>query len=104
MFRPELVRKSPTPLSSDAFTAWGAINKQRNNADVIAISSKLLHDIVPALASSSTFTQLEQNLTKEGMHKAPDASVIKQIFHEHGINLRFNLNLFIRCPFQVGSF
>ena len=51
LLRPEAVRASPTPLSADAFTGWGAQNAQEHNKHVQDATDTVLNCFLPELAA-----------------------------------------------------
>jgi hypothetical protein len=87
LLRSEAVKKSPHPLSSDAFTGWGAHNKKKNNCEVMAATKHMLHETIPLLVGSDILRALEKRLAIEGLHKIPEID-IKSLLHEQGVNMR----------------
>jgi hypothetical protein len=60
--RPELVKKSRKPLSSDTFTQFGAADKEENEQEIKDAISMLLNEIIPQLAKKlETITDLPAN-------------------------------------------
>lgn len=86
--RSEAVKKNPHPLSSDAFTGWGAHNKKKNNVEVMDATKRLLNETIPSIVHADALRAIEKRLTIEGLHQIPEID-IKSIFHEHGINMRY---------------
>lgn len=88
LLRSEAVKKSPHPLSSDAFTGWGAHNKKKNNCEVIAATKHMLHETIPFLVNGDILRALEKRLAIEGLNKIPEID-IKSLLHEQGVNMRY---------------
>jgi len=76
LLRPELVSRFETPLSSDAFTAWGRINSDIHNAEVRKATQHLVDRVIPDLAKAI----LTQPAAWEGFTR---------LFHLHGVNVRY---------------
>jgi hypothetical protein len=71
--RPELVRKNPVPLSSDAFSRWGAHDARICNEDVIAATHRLLTNAVVRAASRLDAGERD----------------ISAVLHAEGVNMRY---------------
>jgi hypothetical protein len=61
LMRPELAFKSSTPLSSDAYSAFGRHNHQEHNTEIDAISNQLIRDIIPIFGK-----ELDENYRQHG--------------------------------------
>ncbi len=75
LFRPEFVATNPKPLSSDAFSHFGSIEKAKLNGDVKEATERLMSVI--------------DEFAKKAESWIGEAELIKIAFHERGINLRF---------------
>ncbi|EGG13871.1 hypothetical protein DFA_11632 [Cavenderia fasciculata] len=74
MLRPELVAKSPKPLSSDAFSGWQTNDPEDEsiNQDVIAISEHLHKVIIPeTIAIIDTSLKVDEAIEQDAF-KVPD--------------------------------
>eukprot|EP00012_Vannella_robusta_P006108 CAMPEP_0206200834 /NCGR_PEP_ID=MMETSP0166-20121206/11140_1 /ASSEMBLY_ACC=CAM_ASM_000260 /TAXON_ID=95228 /ORGANISM="Vannella robusta, Strain DIVA3 518/3/11/1/6" /LENGTH=753 /DNA_ID=CAMNT_0053619297 /DNA_START=317 /DNA_END=2574 /DNA_ORIENTATION=- len=78
LLRPELVRQFHKPLSSDAFTMFGAHDSDKHDAEVRQATEFLHSHVVPEFASS---------LANEDHHISIDDILVKM--HRAGINIRF---------------
>ncbi len=96
LLRSEAVKKSPHPLSSDAFTGWGAHNKKKNNCEVIAATKHMLHETIPFLVNGDILRALDKRLAIEGLNKIPEID-IKSLLHEQGVNMRYACPPPLRC-------
>ncbi|KAL6041995.1 Histidine kinase A [Balamuthia mandrillaris] len=102
LLRPEYVKRNPTPLSSDVFTLWGRHNKQQNNKEVIAATSRLLEEQIPEFVKSF----MAMGGEKENMlnNVTGEIKSLKHAFHEKGINMRYcGVVLFFLSQSQKGS-
>eukprot|EP01088_Endostelium_zonatum_P013026 TRINITY_DN2737_c0_g1_i2.p1 TRINITY_DN2737_c0_g1~~TRINITY_DN2737_c0_g1_i2.p1 ORF type:complete len:1264 (+),score=298.63 TRINITY_DN2737_c0_g1_i2:79-3870(+) len=83
LLRPESVKKSPYPLSSDAFTAWGREGRKIDNEQVINVTNNILNKEVLAFSKSEEFKTFvavtSRNNEKESLSK---------LLHKRGINAR----------------
>eukprot|EP01129_Flabellula_baltica_P014521 TRINITY_DN696_c0_g1_i1.p1 TRINITY_DN696_c0_g1~~TRINITY_DN696_c0_g1_i1.p1 ORF type:complete len:700 (+),score=142.97 TRINITY_DN696_c0_g1_i1:98-2197(+) len=78
LFRSEIVLNNEVPLSSDAFTKFEVgPDKQKNEADIISMYSRLLDVEIPNLAETL-------NATEEEVY----GEEICDMMHQRGINLR----------------
>jgi hypothetical protein len=48
--RPELVRRNPVPLSSDAMSKFGIHDKSEHDLEVETATFNLIHHIIPTFA------------------------------------------------------
>eukprot|EP00339_Tiarina_fusa_P030413 CAMPEP_0117014872 /NCGR_PEP_ID=MMETSP0472-20121206/11985_1 /TAXON_ID=693140 ORGANISM="Tiarina fusus, Strain LIS" /NCGR_SAMPLE_ID=MMETSP0472 /ASSEMBLY_ACC=CAM_ASM_000603 /LENGTH=550 /DNA_ID=CAMNT_0004718541 /DNA_START=963 /DNA_END=2618 /DNA_ORIENTATION=- len=78
LLRPELVRQFPKPLSSDAFTMFGAHDAEKHDAEVRQATEFLHSHVIPEFASS---------LANENPNICISDILIKM--HRAGINIRF---------------
>ncbi|KAL6067106.1 Clu domain-containing protein [Balamuthia mandrillaris] len=79
LLRPELVRQSPTPLSSDAFSNFGKNRREEHEAEILALTRKLREEVIPTFAR-----WINQN-----PHKVVSGLHLPHLMHKHGINLRY---------------
>jgi hypothetical protein len=86
LLRPELVRLMPNPLSSDAFTSFGADNAAQHNAEVELATRHLQTILIPNFSKS---------LYAMGSSVNSFSSLVYQT-HKNGINLRY-LGLIRNC-------
>src|SRR5690348_11728163 len=78
LLRPEFVQQISKPLSSDAFSAFGADNNNEHNNEIVEVFEKLELEIIPRVAA-------ELINSKEILKK----SQLKLYLHQNGINLRY---------------
>lgn len=79
LFRPEFVKANPVPLSSDAFTAFGAADAVVHNAEVAQARDRLLTLVIP---------QFVEELMS-GLLSLSTTYLIRDEFHKRGINMRY---------------
>ena len=60
-FRPELVKRNPVPLCSDAFSAWAKSESKEHEREVRDALSRLLTQVIPdaALLLENRYPSLE---------------------------------------------
>lgn len=95
--RPELVRSSPKPLCSDAFSRFqtGEISERdENNREIVEVFIHLMKDVIPSFAK-----KLETEIT--------DPSLIRKFqlnaeMHEQGISILLSFSVFL-IPFKKPS-
>eukprot|EP01125_Pyxidicula_operculata_P017085 TRINITY_DN5945_c0_g1_i2.p1 TRINITY_DN5945_c0_g1~~TRINITY_DN5945_c0_g1_i2.p1 ORF type:complete len:1909 (-),score=399.00 TRINITY_DN5945_c0_g1_i2:471-6197(-) len=51
LLRPELILQSSVPLSSDAFSSFGIDGKDEHNMEVVELTKKLYHEVIPQFAN-----------------------------------------------------
>lgn len=74
LFRPEFVCSYKEPLSSDAFSTFGALDRAKHNAAIVEATRFLLEEHIPKVASQITL---------------PDTKNITRFLQQRGINVRF---------------
>jgi hypothetical protein len=81
LMRPELLKQSPTALSSDAFTMFQipGIEKENDEKDIRGLYHKLKKEIIPQFCEK----------LKSGEITVRNGEQLCRAMHEHGINLRF---------------
>jgi len=80
-FRPEMVKKNPIPLSSDAFSdLQSTLDQKENNEEIIDAYHLLMDVVIPSLASSLNEAYLSNPLD--------NAQLVEEV-HGRGVNLRF---------------
>lgn len=79
LLRPELVRISPFPLSSDAFTGFGRVDMDVHNHRVRYIFNYLMEHIIPDFSS----------MLDQGKIAFSPTNIFVQSLHRHGINVRW---------------
>ena len=78
LLRPELVKRNPIPLSSDAFSRFGGHDKDAHNTEVLKATQRLHKNIIPTFAAWLD-SQDERKL--KGLR-------LTQLMHREGINMR----------------
>jgi hypothetical protein len=86
--RPKVVLQHPQPLSSDAWSRFGAHDASSHNAAVSAATQHLLGEVLPAFARGLLDRPPYARTSKSGDH-VEDDDLVPRILHEAGINLRF---------------
>lgn len=76
LLRPEFVRNYHKPLSSDAFTGWGFIDKDVHNSEAKAATEYLLNVTIPNFGKAL------------GEDLKINISQLTENLHQHGINVR----------------
>ena len=79
LLRPELLAASTVPLSSDAFTGFGAHNAAEHNAEVAGASNFLQETIIPRLADELSVRALPSSTSQQ----------LGQSMHRRGVNMRY---------------
>lgn len=90
LLRPELVFKYTSPLSSDAFTAWGRVESEIHNEEVRQATQFVLDSCIPTVAELLINSCEKSNF---------DAKIITKITHLNGVNIRY-LGLLRRYMFS----
>ena len=80
LLRPELVRKFPKPLSSDAFTMFGIHDSEKHDAEVRQASEYLHNVVIPEFANCLSNDHDNHNISIDDI-------IIK--LHRAGINIRY---------------
>jgi hypothetical protein len=80
LFRPEFIKNYRIPLSSDAFSKFGKLNRAENNKEVKEASEHLFKVVIPEFA-------LE--LEKMYADKVDVESQLTELVHRAGINVRY---------------
>ncbi len=104
VLRPELVRRNPTPLCSDAFSGFLAKSSDRMqfDADCVSATKRLFSFAVPwsALLVDQLFGSRGEHdsfFSLESLHR------IRNIIHSLGVNMRYLSNVFRRCKQTVAQ-
>ena len=84
-FRPQVLKKIPFPISSDALSGFGQDDRESHNKDVFEATKILIEQMIPAC--------LEQLTKKEYEYRRLSIGAICKKIHDSGINLRFALIL-----------
>lgn len=74
LFRPEFVASYGTPLSPDAFSAFGLLDREVHNANIVKATAHLHDKVIPEVAASMT---------------ADDAKHVTRVLQQRGVNARF---------------
>ncbi|MDP2434321.1 MAG: hypothetical protein Q8P67_01100 [archaeon] len=82
LLRPELVTGWPHPLSSDAFSTFGKIDRSEHNSEVREVTEHLHAARIPAFASYLDEAPLEMSRAYPGHF-----SLVRTL-HNHGLNVR----------------
>ena len=94
LLRPELVMGWPTPLSSDAFSPFGKIDRAEHNSQVRCVTEHLHGVVIPQFAKALDLfpPHLAQSY--------PAHFSLVHTLHNHGINVRHlgHVWLFLTCP------
>jgi hypothetical protein len=119
MLRRELVHNNPVPLSSDAFTRWGADKCDEHNREVAAATTRLLTQVVYKLSqeldkqfgAAPGSSVAEQGLCHCRMHAHISAErrtalaplqgrPLQDLLHQHGVNMRLlgRVRVLVRSP------
>jgi hypothetical protein len=86
--RPKMVLQHSQPLSSDAWSRFGAHDAAAHNAAVVAATQHLLDVVVPAFARGLLDRPPFVRSSKSSDH-AEDDDLVPRLLHEAGINLRW---------------
>ena len=70
MFRPEFVMYYSRPLSSDCFTGWGKINKDKYNSVAIEATNYLYNNVIPKFANEIVSSFSSDDHLIEVLHRA----------------------------------
>eukprot|EP01062_Namystynia_karyoxenos_P027721 TRINITY_DN2119_c1_g2_i1.p1 TRINITY_DN2119_c1_g2~~TRINITY_DN2119_c1_g2_i1.p1 ORF type:complete len:2648 (+),score=723.64 TRINITY_DN2119_c1_g2_i1:77-8020(+) len=103
LLRPELVAAAPRPLSSDAFSAWGAPEALTDDAAAAAAAQRLSGEALPALASCVAEAFSQRQVLPEGFDGTLQGVTaccrrLCDVAHEHGVNLRRLAALVVLLP------
>ena len=80
LFRPEFLRDYSIPLSSDAFSGFGSIDKAIHDAEVVEAGNYLYQNVIPNFAKNELVTQINvEDFTEVRL---------TEILHRSGINCR----------------
>ncbi len=74
LFRPEFVQSYREPLSSDAFSSFGAVDKEKHHRVISEATRCLLDELIPRVALSMTLA---------------DTKNISRHLQQNGVNVRF---------------
>jgi len=91
LLRPELVASAPEPLSSDAFSRFGADEASEHNQQVADMTEHLLDTVIPKFARWMCTTG-EATIAKRWRKRSPgivDFRWLQNELHRSGINLRY---------------
>jgi len=88
LLRPELVKKNPVPLCSDAFSRFLLENRQKFEQDIVEITQRLYKVIIPEAALELSDYYLKNPLDPEQDMNDEFTRLISEL-HRKGINLRF---------------
>eukprot|EP00760_Papus_ankaliazontas_P007391 PhM_4_TR13339/c2_g1_i1/m.17529 len=84
--RQELVQSNEVPLSSDAFSSFGAHNRQQHDEEVRRASKRLQSTVIPKLAKTIALKFLPQiEVTMRYVRTLPLAEEL----HKNGVNVRY---------------
>ncbi|KAH3755977.1 Histidine kinase A [Pelomyxa schiedti] len=86
LLRPELVKCSPTPLCSDAFTPFGRDQRDEHDKEVKAAHDKLLREIIPKFAIR--INQKVKKYVGQSVVQIFEQLQLIDEMHREGINLR----------------
>ncbi|EGC30073.1 hypothetical protein DICPUDRAFT_158242 [Dictyostelium purpureum] len=87
LLRPELVRSSKVPLSSDAFTKFGGSDSDVNNEEVERSQKRLLNHVIPSFVLLMN-QRTKKTKCKNIMELSHNLMLIDSM-HREGINVRY---------------
>ncbi len=82
LLRAECVRSYPTPLSSDALSAWGAAGTARENNAEVKLASQWLRDVLVPQTALEIDAAVRDGTAQNSTFR------VRTVVHRHGVNIR----------------
>ena len=93
LLRPELVQSNAVPLSSDAFSHFGLLDRLAHEPEVEAAFARLVNDVIPEAAKELARTHWPAAMPTDASDALTGASangkLLTRFMHERGVNMRW---------------